>query len=74
MLIHYFRHLNNWYCIVDDEKTKARKRKLIKSFKSKQRFQMMDIAQKEKADAWKSFVQGKQSDFLFVMTLLMQII
>ena len=45
-------------CNVDDEKTKARKRKLIKSFKSKQRFQMMDLAQKEKADAWKSFVQG----------------
>lgn len=52
-------------CNVDDEKTKARKRKLIKSFKSKQRFQMMDLAQKEKADAWKSFVQGKRATLLF---------
>lgn len=40
----------------DDEKTRLRKRKLIKSFKSKQRFNEMDAAQTKKADAWKSFV------------------
>jgi hypothetical protein len=43
----------------DDEKTRARKKKLQKSFKSKHRFQAMDAAQKSKADAWKSFVSGK---------------
>jgi survival of motor neuron-related-splicing factor 30 len=45
----------------DDDKTRLRKRKLIKSFKSKQRFSQMDAAQKQKADAWKSFVsKGKK--------------
>ena len=40
----------------DDEKTRMRKRKLIKSFKSKQRFNQMDAVQTKKAEAWKSFV------------------
>lgn len=43
----------------DDEKTKARKRKLLKSYKSKIRFQNMDLAQKKKQDSWQSFVKGK---------------
>mmetsp|Transcript_28047 Transcript_28047/g.75770 ORF Transcript_28047/g.75770 Transcript_28047/m.75770 type:complete len:326 (-) Transcript_28047:669-1646(-) len=43
----------------DDEKTVARKKKLIKSCKSKMRFQNMDLAQKAKADNWHNFVSGK---------------
>lgn len=43
----------------DDEKTIARKKKLIKSCKSKMRFQNMDLAQKAKADNWHNFVSGK---------------
>ncbi len=45
----------------DDEKTKARKKKLLKSFKSKIRFQNMDLAQKQKQDTWQSFLKGKGS-------------
>lgn len=40
----------------DDEKTKQKKKKLAKSFKSKQRFQKMDAVQKQKADSWKAFI------------------
>ena len=43
----------------DDEKTKARKRKLLKSAKSKLRFQQMDMVQKDKQDNWQSFMHGK---------------
>lgn len=43
----------------DDEKTRLKKKKLIKSFKNKQRFHQMDTVQKEKADAWKSFINKK---------------
>lgn len=43
----------------DDEKTKSRKRKLLKSYKSKMRFQTMDLVQKEKANSWQNFVSGK---------------
>ena len=43
----------------DDEKTKARKKKLIKSYKSKMRFQSMDLAQAEKQSSWQSFQSGK---------------
>jgi survival-of-motor-neuron-related-splicing factor 30 len=43
----------------DDEKTKQKKKKLLKSFKSKQRFQKMDLEQKKKADNWKSFLTSK---------------
>ena len=39
----------------DDEKTRAKKRKLIKNFKSKQRFADMDLKQKKKQSDWKSF-------------------
>jgi hypothetical protein len=45
----------------DDEKTVARKKKLLKSYKSKKRFQQMDIKQKERADSWQSFLKGKGS-------------
>ncbi|KAI8110902.1 hypothetical protein M9434_004476 [Picochlorum sp. BPE23] len=45
----------------DDEKTKQKKKKLLKSFKSKQRFQKMDMEQKKKADNWKNFLAGKVS-------------
>ncbi len=40
----------------DDEKTKARKRKLQKSYKSKQRFQKMDKASQEKQKSWQDFL------------------
>ncbi|WIA16543.1 hypothetical protein OEZ85_013217 [Tetradesmus obliquus] len=43
----------------DDEKTVARKKKLLKSFKSKRRFQEMDIKQKEHQSNWQSFLKGK---------------
>lgn len=45
----------------DDEKTKSRKRKLLKSYKSKIRFQQMDLEQKKKQQDWHSFVKGKGS-------------
>lgn len=45
----------------DDEKTIARKKKLLKSYKSKKRFQQMDIKTKEKQDNWQSFLKGKGS-------------
>eukprot|EP01025_Chloroclados_australasicus_P024156 TRINITY_DN24312_c0_g2_i2.p3 TRINITY_DN24312_c0_g2~~TRINITY_DN24312_c0_g2_i2.p3 ORF type:complete len:310 (-),score=48.42 TRINITY_DN24312_c0_g2_i2:369-1298(-) len=43
----------------DDEKTQTRKRKLLKSYKSKIRFQEMDMKQKQKQNSWKSFQKGK---------------
>jgi survival-of-motor-neuron-related-splicing factor 30 len=43
----------------DDAKTIERKRKLTKSYKSKIRFQNMDLATKKKADSWQDFVSGK---------------
>jgi survival-of-motor-neuron-related-splicing factor 30 len=50
-----------WLAIkpTDDEKTRQRKRKLAKAFKSKARFARLDLQQKQKADAWKQFVSGK---------------
>ncbi|KXZ56279.1 hypothetical protein GPECTOR_1g244 [Gonium pectorale] len=52
-----------WLAIkeTDDEKTRARKKKLLKSLKSKIRFQNMDLAQKQKQDSWQSFLKGKGS-------------
>ncbi|KAG2454532.1 hypothetical protein HYH02_000379 [Chlamydomonas schloesseri] len=52
-----------WLAIkdTDDEKTKARKKKLLKSMKSKIRFQQKDLAQKQKQDNWQSFLKGKGS-------------
>jgi survival-of-motor-neuron-related-splicing factor 30 len=44
---------------IDDDKTKSKKKKLQKSYKSKLRFQKMDSQQKNKAEAWRSFVSGK---------------
>lgn len=43
----------------DDEKTKAKKRKLAKAYKSKARFAKLDLQSKEKAEAWKRFTSGK---------------
>ena len=43
----------------DDEKTKARKRKLQKSHKSKLRFQQLDQEVKQRQDNWQSFKKGK---------------
>ena len=43
----------------DDEKTRAKKRKLAKSYKSKIRFQKMDAQQREKQSSWLSFQKGK---------------
>ncbi|GAB4813628.1 hypothetical protein N2152v2_000674 [Parachlorella kessleri] len=45
----------------DDEKTKQKKKKLQKSYKSKLRFHKMDQATKGKAEAWRNFVSGKGS-------------
>ena len=45
--------------MTDNERTKLKKRKLLKSFKSKQRFLKMDLEQKKKADNWKSFTSSK---------------
>ena len=43
----------------DDEKTKAKKRKLAKAWKSKARFAKLDATTKQKADNWKRFLAGK---------------
>ncbi|PRW20751.1 survival of motor neuron-related-splicing factor 30 [Chlorella sorokiniana] len=43
----------------DDDKTRQKKRKLAKAYKSKARFARLDLQQKEKADAWKRFIAGK---------------
>lgn len=43
----------------DDEKTVDRKKKLLKSYKSKIRFQNLDKATKEKQGSWQSFLKGK---------------
>lgn len=45
----------------DDDKTRAKKKKLAKSYKSKMRFQQMDLKQKERQQSWLHFVQGKGS-------------
>jgi Flp pilus assembly protein TadB len=54
---------SQWLTIkeTDDDKTVARKKKLMKSYKSKIRFQQMDIQQKEKQSNWQSFLKGKGS-------------
>ncbi|PSC74490.1 survival of motorneuron-related-splicing factor 30 [Micractinium conductrix] len=43
----------------DDEKTKSKKRKLAKAYKSRARFAKLDIQSKQKQDAWKRFQAGK---------------
>ena len=50
-----------WVAIkeTDDEKTRARKKKLQKSFKSKQRFQEMDKVTQKKQQSWLDFKSGK---------------
>ena len=50
-----------WVAIkdTDDEKTRARKKKLQKSFKSKQRFQEMDKLTQKKQQSWLDFKSGK---------------
>ena len=50
-----------WVAIkeTDDEKTRARKKKLQKSFKSKQRFQEMDKQTQKKQQSWLDFKSGK---------------
>ncbi|GBF92995.1 hypothetical protein Rsub_05831 [Raphidocelis subcapitata] len=45
----------------DDERTVVKKKKLLKSYKSKIRFQNMDIQQKEKQGSWQQFLKGKGS-------------
>ena len=49
-----------WLAIkpTDDEKTREKKRKLAKGYKSRARFARLDVQQKQKADAWKSFLAG----------------
>ncbi len=43
----------------DDEKTRERKKKLLKSYKSKIRFQNLDMKVKEKQGNWQQFLKGK---------------
>ena len=43
----------------DDEKTRLKKRKLVKSYKSKIRFQKLDSQQREKQSSWLNFQKGK---------------
>ncbi len=43
----------------DDDKTKAKKKKLQKSYKSKLRFQQMDMETKKRQDSWLNFRKGK---------------
>jgi hypothetical protein len=45
----------------DSEKTRNRKKKLLKSLKSKLRFQVLDEETKAKQDNWKKFIKGKGS-------------
>ncbi|KAK9812726.1 hypothetical protein WJX72_002696 [[Myrmecia] bisecta] len=45
----------------DDEKTKQKKKKLQKSYKSKMRFHKMDVETKQRAQAWQDFAKGKGS-------------
>ena len=40
---------------------RLRKKKLLKSYKSKIRFAQKDLAQKHKQDNWQSFLKGKGS-------------
>ena len=43
----------------DDEKTRIKKKKLVKSYKSKIRFQKLDSQQREKQSSWLDFQKGK---------------
>lgn len=43
----------------DDEKTRAKKKKLAKSYKSKMRFQKMDTETKSRQSSWLDFQKGK---------------
>ena len=43
----------------DDDKKRAKKRKLQKSFKSKLRFQKLDLETKARQQSWLDFKRGK---------------
>lgn len=43
----------------DDDKTRAKKKKLQKSYKSKKRFLEMDMITKKKQQSWLDFKSGK---------------
>lgn len=45
----------------DDDKTRSRKKKLQKSFKSKLRFQQLDMEVKNRQTSWLNFKKGKGS-------------
>lgn len=45
----------------DDQKTKDKKKKLAKSYKSKMRFQKLDVEQKDRQSSWLNFKKGKGS-------------
>jgi survival-of-motor-neuron-related-splicing factor 30 len=45
----------------DDERTRIKKKKILKSMKSKHRFAEMDRKQQSKKSDWQSFVKGKGS-------------
>lgn len=45
----------------DDDKTRVRKKKLQKSFKSKMRFQQLDMEVKNRQSNWLNFKKGKGS-------------
>ena len=43
----------------DDDKTRQKKKKLAKSYKSKMRFQKKDLEQKQRQQSWLNFKSGK---------------
>jgi hypothetical protein len=59
--LHVAHPILQWLEILpeDDEKTRAKKKKLAKSYKSKIRFQNMDKATKERQKQWLNFQKGK---------------
>ena len=45
--------------LTDDEKTRNKKKKLQKSWKSKLRFQRLDLETKQRQQSWLDFKKGK---------------
>ena len=45
--------------VTDDEKTRNKKKKLQKSWKSKLRFQRLDLETKQRQQSWLDFKKGK---------------
>jgi len=54
-----------WCCMVevvfDDERTRVKKSKILKSLKKKERFSKLDKQQSDKKSNWQTFLKGKGS-------------